>query len=104
MRRQVHLVFVFDELDKLDDGTPATPETNELSFSLMQGDPAVHSGPYAGRPTQGSAVLRRPKASSAALATTAAVIRQLKILFSTSGVSAIVIGGRAAEEQCGSTR
>ncbi|MFO0647805.1 MAG: hypothetical protein U0326_16320 [Polyangiales bacterium] len=97
--RQVHLVFVFDELDKLDDGTPATPETNELSFSLMHGNPAVYSGPDAGRPTQGSAVLRRPKASSAALATTAAVIRQLKILFSTSGVSAIVIGGRAAEEQ-----
>jgi hypothetical protein len=61
--RQVHLVFIFDELDKLDD-------------------------PGAANATPGTA-----------LAKTADVIRQLKILFSTTGLSAVVVGGVVAEER-----
>ncbi len=91
--RQVHLVYVFDELDKLDDGRGAPPDTADLRFDLQYASDA-HAGP-----SRGTVGLSRPRASSSALASTAAVIRQLKILFSTTGLSAVVIGGAVAEEQ-----
>lgn len=91
--RQVHLVYVFDELDKLDDGRTATPDTADLRFDLQYPEGATQG------PSRGAVALSRPRASSSALASTAAVIRQLKILFSTTGLSAVVIGGAVAEEQ-----
>ncbi len=95
--RQVHLVFIFDELDKLDDGTAAAPETADLTFTM---EPAlVQTRLRPDEKTVGNVAFRRPRSSGTALATTAAVIKQLKILFSTSGLSAIVIGGAVAEEQ-----
>lgn len=61
---QVHLVFVFDELDKLDKG----------------------------RNTDAA------KTDGALLTNSRAVIQQLKILFSTTAMSALVIAGAQAEE------
>lgn len=93
--RQVHIVYVFDELDKLDDGVSAKPETASLEFEVEQpGAMALNTNVTAGR-------LRasRPRGEGSALASAAGVIRQLKILFSTTGVSAVVIGGAVAEEQ-----
>jgi nucleoside-triphosphatase THEP1 len=60
---QIHIVFVFDELDKLDRGDGHS-EASDAGF----------------------------------LTNSRAVIQQLKIMFSTTGMSAVVIAGARAEE------
>lgn len=91
--RQVHLVFIFDELDKLDDGTTAPPETADLRFKV------AYPGARDADAADGTIGFSRPRAGTSTLTKAADVIRQLKIMFSTTGVSAIVVGGAVAEER-----
>lgn len=97
--RQVHIVYVFDELDKLDDGgaRKSDPTEVDLYFNLPTA-PLRGTIPSARSSGEGKLTVVSPSRSSA-LASAAGVIRQLKILFSTTGVSAVVIGGAVAEEQ-----
>jgi hypothetical protein len=98
--RQVHIVYVFDELDKLDDGDRQKPDVTKVEFSFEVPDGLLRGAMPSTRMSEGAGRLTSisPRQSSA-LASAAGVIRQLKILFSTTGVSAVVIGGAVAEEQ-----
>jgi len=90
--QRVHLLFVFDELDKLQGATSEEQEDTKLNFSLTEELENGSEKKYSGKGSYAQAS-RRSRLEAAG-----DVIRQLKTLFSSVNVSAVVVGGHRIEE------